>query len=496
MANDPVCGMEVTAGKISFSYHGEVYYFCSTACLDKFKKNPTAFKSDWLSLNHLVHHQHMAAEFKRRFWISLVLTMPIFFFSPAVQRLIGIEKKKFSGQIPLLLLFSSAVFIYGGYPFLKGMFEEIKVRNPGMMTLVAVAIIVAYLYSSMVAFGLKGEVFFWELATLIDVMLLGHWVEMKSVMSASKSLQNLAELLPPIVHKILPNGMIVETPLREISAGDRLLIKPGEKIPADGEVVEGETFVDEALLTGESKPVHKKQGAKVVAGSINSECSITMEVKQTGKESFLFRIIELVKTAQQSKSRTQNLADRAGFWLTIISLSVGIITLIAWLVLLKKDFAFAIGRAVTVMVITCPHALGLAVPLVVSVSTTLAARNGLLIRNRTSFEKARNINAVVFDKTGTLTEGRFGITNTLLFSEEIDIQTLTRYAASIERHSEHPIAQGITASVKEFLPVESFKAIPGKGVEGKIDGKTVRVVGQSYLEEKSIKVESFKLASL
>lgn len=359
-------------------------------------------------------------------------------------------------------------------------------RRPGMMTLIAVAISTAYVYSSVVVFGLKGEVFFWETATLIDIMLLGHWIEMKSVLGASKALEELSKLMPSDAHKIMPDGTVRDIPLGELVTNDRVLVKPGEKIPADGDVVGGESSVNESMLTGESNPVNKKTGAKVIGGAINGEGSLTVEVKRTGKESFLSQVIDLVKEAQQSKSKTQDLANTAALSLTIIALSGGAITLVVWLTIMNQSFAFALERTVTVMVIACPHALGLAIPLVVAVSTALSAKHGLLIRNRSAFEIARNIQAVIFDKTGTLTEGKFGVTDILQFETALSEKDFMRYAGSVEANSEHPIAQGIVRSAGELMPVEDFKAIPGKGAEGKVNGKEVKVVSPGYLRENNI----------
>ena len=437
--------------------------------------------------DHKDHHAHMVADFRKRFWISLVLTLPILALSPMLQKLVGLHQAiSFSGDLYVLFGFASAVFWYGGWPFLKGLFNELKARKPGMMTLVAVAITTAYLYSSAVVFGLTGKMFFWELATLVDIMLLGHWIEMKSVMGASKALEELAKLMPSDAHKLMPDGSVKDVPLGELAVDDKVLIKPGEKIPADGVIVEGESSVNEAMLTGESTPVTKKSGGKVIGGAINGEGSLTIEVKGTGKDSFLSQVIDLVKQAQESKSKTQSLADTAAMWLTIVALSCGAITFLIWLVLMNKEFAFAIERAVTVMVITCPHALGLAVPLVVAVSTALAASNGLLIRNRSAFEGARKLQAIIFDKTGTLTEGRFGVTDTLMLAQDIDEETLRKYAASVDANSEHPIAKAIADSSENKLPVENFKSIPGKGAEGRVDGREVKVVSPGYLREQNI----------
>jgi len=446
---------------------------------------------------HGDHHAHMAADFRNRFWISLVLTLPILALSPMLQKWVGLrETVNFPGDTYVLFGFSSAVFWYGGWPFLKGMFDELKIRKPGMMILISVAIATAYLYSSAVVFGLTGKMFFWELATLVDIMLLGHWIEMKSVMGASKALEELAKLMPSDAHKLMPDGSVKDVPLGELAVGDKVLIKPGEKIPADGVIVEGESSVNEAMLTGESTPAAKKTGGKVIGGSINGEGSLKIEVKGTGKDSFLSQVIDLVKQAQESKSKTQDLANTAALWLTIVALGGGAITLGIWLTLMGKDFAFAIERAVTVMVIACPHALGLAVPLVVAVSTALAAKNGLLIRNRVAFEGARKLQAIIFDKTGTLTEGRFGVTDTLLLAQDIDEETLRRYAASVDANSEHPIAKAIADASEKNSPVENFKGIAGKGAEGRVEGKEIKVVSPGFLREQNIEMTDERVEPL
>jgi len=447
--------------------------------------------------DHGDHHAHMAADFRNRFWISLVLTLPILVLSPMLQKLVGLrEAIHFPGDVYVLFGFSSAVFWYGGWPFLNGLFDELKTRKPGMMILISVAIATAYLYSSAVVFGLTGKMFFWELATLVDIMLLGHWIEMRSVMGASKALEELAKLMPSDAHKLMPDGSVKDVPLGELAVDDKVLIKPGEKIPADGVIVEGESSVNEAMLTGESTPAAKKTGGKVIGGSINGEGSLTIEVKGTGKDSFLSQVIDLVKQAQESKSKTQDLANTAAMWLTVVALGGGALTLVIWLTLMGKDFAFAIERAVTVMVIACPHALGLAVPLVVAVSTALAAKNGLLIRNRVAFEGARKLKAIIFDKTGTLTEGRFGVTDTLLLSQDIDEETLRRYAASVDANSEHPIAKAIAGASEKKSPVENFKGIAGKGAEGRVEGKEIKVVSPGFLREQNIEMTDKRVEPL
>ena len=443
------------------------------------------------------HHAHMVSDYRKRFWISLIITIPILILSPMIQKFLGLRDSiQFTGDLYVLFVLSSVVFFYGGYPFLKGIFIELKSAKPGMMTLISLAIATAYLYSSAVIFGLSGEIFFWELATLIDIMLLGHWIEMKSVMGASKALEELARLMPSDAHKVMPDGSVEDVPLSDLNSGDKVLIKPGEKIPADGEVIEGETSINESMLTGESIPVSKKQGIKVIGGSVNGEGSITVEVQKTGKDSYLSQVIDLVRQAQESKSKTQDLANRAAVLLTIVALVGGAITMFVWYALVNKDLAFALERTVTVMIIACPHALGLAVPLVVAVSTAISATNGLLIRDRVAFEKARNIQAIIFDKTGTLTQGKFGVTDQITFDQNFDEKLLLKYAASVEAHSEHPIAKGVVGSIDEKFPVQNFRAITGKGAEGNVDGKNIKVVSPGYLKEQNISINDKRIQEL
>lgn len=442
-----------------------------------------------MSHGHAHHHQAMIQDFKKRFWISLILTLPILLLSPVIQQFLHLENKlTFPGDLYVLFALSSIIFFYGGWPFLKGLVEELGAKKPGMMTLIAIAISVAYIYSALVVFGLSGMIFFWELATLIDIMLLGHFIEMKSILGAGEALEQLAKLMPANAHKIIADGSVKDVPLSDLAIGDRVIVKPGEKIPADGVVISGATSVNESMLTGESKPVYKKADATVIGGSINGEGSITIAVKKTGRDSFLSQVIELVKEAEASKSKTQDLANRAAGWLTLIALAGGAITLLVWVGFTQQGFAFALERTVTVMVITCPHALGLAVPLVVAVSTAIAANHGLLIRNRAAFEKARNINAIIFDKTGTLTEGKFGITDVLIFTDDFSNEELIDYAAAVEAHSEHPIAKGIVHSRKKVLPIKNFKAIPGKGAEGIVVDHSIKTVSPGYLREQNIRL--------
>jgi Cu2+-exporting ATPase len=359
-----------------------------------------------------------------------------------------------------------------------------------MMTLIALAIFVAYVYSAAVVFGLKGKYFFWELATLIDIMLLGHWIEMKSVLGASRALEKLAQLLPDTAH-LVKGDNVSDVKISELKKEDVILIKAGEKIPADSAITEGESYIDESMLTGESKPVKKKKGDKIIGGSVNGDSVIKAKVVGTGKDSYLNKVVNLVKEAQASKSRTQRLADRAAVWLTIVALTAGTITLIFWL-FEAPEIAFAIERMATVMVITCPHALGLAIPLVTAVSTSLSAKNGLLIRNRTAFENSRKITTLVFDKTGTLTEGKFGVSSIITFDSEYNEKAIIKIAASLEINSEHSIAKGILDKAKKMgldtVKSEAFEVIKGEGVKGKVEGEEVKLVSKSFLNKNNIKI--------
>ncbi|MFO8173491.1 MAG: copper-translocating P-type ATPase, partial [Longimicrobiales bacterium] len=406
--------------------------------------------------------------------------------SPLIQGFLGLEEPlSFTGDMYVLFGLSSLVYFYGGWPFLKGAVDELRSASPGMMLLIGVAITVAYAYSGAVVFGLPGKVFFWELATLVDVMLLGHWIEMRSVMGASRAVEELAKLMPSEAHRKTEDGSVEDVPLQELEKGDVVVVKPGEKIPADGIIQDGDSAVDESMVTGESKPVPKEAGDEVIGGSVNGEGSLEVEVQKLGAESFLSQVVDLVEEAQESKSRTQDLANRAAMWLTFIALGGGIVTLAIWKLLAGAEFVFAMERSVTVMVITCPHALGLAIPLVVAVSTSLGAKNGLLIRNRAAFEAARELDAILFDKTGTLTKGEFGVSDTLTFGE-MDEDRVRKLAAAVESRSEHPIARGIAGAVEEAPSVEDFDSIPGKGAMGKVEGKEVRVVSPGYLKEENL----------
>ncbi len=432
------------------------------------------------------HHTMMIEDFKKRFWISLALTIPILLLSEMIQYWLSFEIT-FTGDKYLLLLLSTLIFFYGGWPFLTGLIDEVKEKSPGMMTLIALAISVAYFFSVAVIFGFPGKDFFWELATLIDIMLLGHWLEMRSVIGASKALKILVSMMPAEAHKV-HNDHIMEVKVDELAIDDIVLIKPGEKVPVDGMVIEGESYMNESMLTGESKPVKKNTDQKVIAGSINGNGSIKVKVLKTSKDTYLNKVIGLVKEAQKAKSKTQHLADRAAKWLAFIALGTGIITLLIWIIL-GFSWNYAIERMVSVMVISCPHALGLAIPLVVSISTAISAQNGLLIRNRTAFENARKITTMLFDKTGTLTNGEFGVTK-IETTGDLTKNELLQFVAALEQNSEHPIAVGVMNKADEekikIPQAESFNAITGKGVEATVNGKNVKVVSPGYLKEKNI----------
>ena len=440
---------------------------------------------------HKGHHQMMIEDFKRRFWVSLVLSIPVIVLSPMVQHILGYNLGiEVAYQLWISFGLSTIIYFYGGWPFLTGLVEEVRKGSPGMMTLIGIGISVAYFYSTATVFGLEGMDFFWELATLIVVMLLGHWIEMKSVLGASKALELLVSMMPAEAH-VIRNGEMVKVRIEELQKGDVILVRPGEKVPADGLVEEGESYLNESMLTGESKPVQKVKGEKVIGGSINGNGSIKVRVEHTGEESYLKKVINLVQDAQKTKSATQHLADRAAKWLAYTALTAGFVTLAVWL-FIGAELDFALERMVTVMVISCPHALGLAIPLVVAISTAVSAKNGLLIRNRTAFENSRKITTVIFDKTGTLTQGSHEISQVVVFDNTISKEEMLRLAAGVEQNSEHYISQGILRRVKEEniqVPAsESFNYLPGKGLEGKVGGKDIKVVGPNYINEFSIQV--------
>lgn len=436
--------------------------------------------------DHHDHHAMMVEDFRRRFFISLVITVPILVLSPMIQMFLGVDWR-FTGDSYLLFLLSSVLYIYGGKPFLSGVKDELKKKEPGMMTLIAFAITVAYIYSTAAVFTKIGSDFFWELATLIVIMLLGHWIEMKSVMRASRALDELLKLMPEEAHLLDEQGETVDVPVKELKEKDRVLVKPGEKIPIDGVVYEGKSEVNESMITGESVPVVKSDGDEIIGGSINGEGILKFRVSHVGDETFLSQVIKLVKEAQESRSRTQRLADVAAKWLFYIASVSGVVTFTVWM-LLGREISFAMERAVTVIIISCPHALGLATPLVTAVSTSIGAKRGLLIRDRNAFENARSLDAVVFDKTGTLTEGEFGVTD-IKVHERTETEVMN-IAYTVESNSEHPIARGIVREGKKrnlsLSDVTDYENMPGKGLKAKMDGKDIRVVSPGYMREESI----------
>lgn len=431
------------------------------------------------------NHGAMVADFRRRFWVTLILTPPVLLLSPMIQHWLGLaEALAFPGDRFVLFGLSTFAYLYGGWPFLTGFTSELRKGQPGMMTLIALAISSAYVFSAAVTFGFPGEAFYWELVTLIVIMLLGHWVEMRSVMGASRALEELVRLLPDSATRIDVDGTMDDVPISALGPGDRVIVRPGAKVPVDGEIIEGASGFNEAMLTGESRPVSKGVGATAIGGAINGANAVTIKVTATGEATYLAQVIDLVKKAQATRSRTQDIANRAAAWLTYIALFVGFGTLFAWWIVLGAPLEFALERMVTVMVVACPHALGLAVPLVVAVSTSLSAGNGLLIRDRAAFERARKLDTVVFDKTGTLTEGRFGVSDIVLVGKGDEGEELA-FAAAAESQSEHPIAHGIAAEAKRRnLPVpkaSDVSNITGEGIVATVGSQDVRILSPGHL---------------
>ncbi|HSJ71956.1 MAG TPA: heavy metal translocating P-type ATPase [Acidimicrobiia bacterium] len=420
--------------------------------------------------SHDKHEGHSPEMFRDRLLISVLLTVPILYFSTSIQDWFGFEAIAFTGSELVTPILSTILYFYGGGPFLKGSLRELQARTPGMMTLIAIAITVAYGYSIAVTLGFPGDPFYWELATLIDIMLLGHWMEMRSVRSASSALDELSTLVPDTAHLLRPDGSTSEVEVASLEVGDRVVVRPGEQVPIDSVVIEGRTFVNEAFLTGESKPVGKEPGSEMVGGSINGEGVVTIEVSRVGDDTALSQIMRLVDEAQTSRSRYQALADRAAFWLTVIAIGVAVPTLLIWLAI-DDDPTFAVTRMVTVLVIACPHALGLAIPLVTANATRMAAQTGVLVRNREAFERGRDIQLVAFDKTGTLTEGTFGIS---AVASVVDDDEALRIAGALEQNSEHPIAAAITEAAAELegeaVTATEVRAVAGEGITGTVDG--------------------------
>jgi Cu2+-exporting ATPase len=433
---------------------------------------------------HGVSHAGHEQMFRRRFWISLALSIPVLVYSPALQDWLGYTAPAFPGSEWVTPIFAVIIFLYGGVPFLQMAVPELRNRKPGMMTLISLAISVAFVYS-LASLFLPGQTsFFWELATLIDIMLLGHWIEMRSVRQASGALNELAKLMPDTAERVLPDGGTEEVPVTELHERDLVLVRPGASMPADGEIEEGESEVNESMITGESKPVLKESGDEVIGGTINGDGSLRVRVTATGDNTALAGIMRLVKEAQQSKSDTQILADKAASWLFYVALGVAILTAVAWVVAVGFDVE-VIARVATVLVIACPHALGLAVPLVVAITTSMAARNGVLVRDRLALEEAREVDTVIFDKTGTLTEGRFGVVD-IATANGVGEEEALALTAAIEGDSEHTIARGIRRAAEErglSLPkVSDFDAIKGRGVQASRDGHKVHVGGPRLLE--------------
>lgn len=435
------------------------------------------------SHGHDAHTDHSVASFRDRFWISLLLTLPTIVFGHMLAELTAYQPPHFAGSEWIAPLFGTLVFIYGGRVFLQGAWGELRARQPGMMTLIALAITVAFVFSIAVLLGFPGMPLWEELATLITIMLLGHWLEMRSIEQASGALDALAKLLPATATRVTASG-IEDVPLETLQEGDIVLVRPGAQVPADGTVIEGESSVNESMITGESRPVHKRVDDEVIGGTVNGNGSLRVRVTGTGDATALAGIMRLVSEAQSSRSRAQALADRAAFWLTIIAVLAAILTFLAWS-LAGAAPGFTIERVVTVLVIACPHALGLAIPLVVAISTTLGARGGLLVRDRRGLEEARNLDAVVFDKTGTLTLGEHRVIE--IVTDELDQDEALRVAAAVESDSEHPVARAIlTSAMERELAVpgsQDFRALPGHGVEAQVDGRTWRVGGPNLLRQ-------------
>lgn len=438
---------------------------------------------------HDKHAGHSVAMFKDKFWLSLLLTFPVLIYSQSIQNWLHFTPPAFPGSQYVPFVFSTIIFFYGGLVFLKGAAAELKAKLPGMMTLISLAIITAYVYSAATQFFIEGDGFFWELATLVTIMLLGHWLEMASVAKAESALDAISQLLPDKAEKLI-DGKPKQVLVSQLKVGDLVLIRPGASIPVDGVITEGNSSVDQAAITGESKPVSKSVNDEVVAGTGNQDGSLTVKVTKLGKDTALAGIMRLVAEAQSSKSNVQILADKAAFVLTIVAILTSLITFIYWFV--AKDASFALERAVTVLIIACPHALGLAIPLVVSISTALSARNGLLVRKRLALEAARKLDIVLFDKTGTLTKGEHGVTDiwtTKGYSQE-DILHLT---ASLEQNSEHIVGKGIVRKAAEqhvhLDKVASFKALPGLGVQGTLHGSEVYIAASyRYIDENKLTV--------
>ena len=437
--------------------------------------------------DHDKHAGHSVAMFKDKFWLSLILTIPVLAYSEMIQHWLNFTPPAFPGSEYVPFVFSTIIFFYGGLVFIKSAIGELKAKLPGMMTLISLAIITAYVYSVATQFFIQGYGFFWELATLVTIMLLGHWLEMASVAKAENALDAISKLLPDKAEKLV-NGKPKQVLVSELKVGDLVLIRPGSSIPVDGLIVDGSSSVDEAAITGESKPVGKTINDEVVAGTGNQDGSLTVKVTKLGQDTALAGIMRLVAEAQSSKSNVQVLADKAAFYLTIIAIATAIATFVFWLI--AKDANFALERSVTVLIIACPHALGLAIPLVVSISTALSAKNGLLVRKRLALEAARKLDWVLFDKTGTLTKGEHGVTDVWTAKGYTD-EDILHLTASLEQNSEHIVGKGIVRKAEEqhvhLDKVANFKALPGLGVQGTLHGNEVYIAASyRYIEENKL----------
>lgn len=441
------------------------------------------------------HSMHMG-NFKQKFWLSLILAIPIILFSP----MMGMEfpfQVTFPGSDWLILILATILFIYGGQPFLSGAKMELKQKSPAMMTLIAMGITVAYIYSvySFIANLLNPHThvmdFFWELATLIVIMLLGHWIEMNAVSNASNALQKLAELLPESVKRLTKDGKEETVSLKEVNEGDRLIVRSGDKMPTDGVILKGETIVDESAVTGESRGIKKQANDKVIGGSINGDGTIEIEVTGTGENGYLAKVMEMVRKAQGEKSKLESLSDKVAKWLFYVALIVGILAFIAWLFL--TDLPNALERMVTVFIIACPHALGLAIPLVVARSTSIAAKNGLLLKNRNALEQANDLDVIMLDKTGTLTEGKFTVTGVEVLDDAFNKNEILQYLGALEANANHPLAVGIMNYLKEHeikpYQAENLKNLSGVGLEATVKKQQVKIVNEKEVERLGLNVE-------
>ena len=448
-------------------------------------------RNDASAMDHTEHHRKMAEDFKRRFFIAVPLTVIVLILSPKIQEWFG-----FSLDFPLrnfaLFALGSVIALFGGWPFYTAAKDELRARNWGMMTLVSLAVTSGYLFSVAATFVFPGESLWWEISTLVLAFLFGHWMEMRAVLGTGNALKELAKLIPPTAHK-LEGKEIKDVQTEELVKGDLVLVKPGEKIPVDGEVIDGASSINEGMITGESRPVEKKKGDKVIGGTINNDGSLTIKVTKTGSETALAQIMELIRAAQETKPAVQKLADRAANWLTITAVVVGSGTFVYWFFVNPQGAIFAATLAITVVVITCPHALGLAIPTVTTITSALAAKNGILIRDMAGLEVARRLNYIIFDKTGTLTKGEFGVAEITVFDTAKDTEIL-KLAAAVEIHSQHSIAKGIVEEAKKrkilFTAAHDFKSYPGKGAEGSVDGKEVILGNLAMLEEKGVSLAS------